>query len=320
MIFKKIIGLSLFVSLTGIVGLSFGALAFTSPATISVMTPDGKVKQVPLTDVDSNSKLVEVSTSSDQQDSSQSSSESSTEGGTSEQSGPTGDNVNQGKANSTQSQEKSPANPTSPTKPSAPSPTPSPTQPVVKKPTITLSITPAVISSGASSTLQWSASDSPTSCNASGSWSGAKSASGTQSTGAKATGSYTYTLTCSNSGGTSNTSVTQTVNAPAINYCDGLSPCYGVSQMAQHADQSTCWGYSTYKTGGSFARTYDLVKAYNGTSKHKQSNVGFWTKCGKDITNCINGDNGCGQRTQDHSSGDLSKYSSPNGYYDPRKP
>lgn len=90
--------------------------------------------------------------------------------------------------------------------------------------------------------------------------------------------------------------------------------------MAQHASQAACWGYTTYRTGGSYPRTYDLVKAYNGTSKHRQANVGFWAKCGGDITHCVDGQAACGSVTKDHSADKLLQYSSPNGYYDSRKP
>ncbi len=298
--FKRTIAVCLFVTLTGILGIGFGAVAFTKEPTVTVLNPDGSTRQVTPDEAAKNPQLIEQSTSS-----------SDNTDGTSPEDSPSTPSPNDAPPTS------NPASPT-PTTPTQANPSPSPSQSL--KPVVSLSIQPSVITSGGSSTLQWSVTNNPTSCNATGAWSGAKSSSGIQGTGTKTTGSYVYTLTCSNAGGSSGTSVTLTVNAPAINYCDGLSPCYGVSQMAQHASSSTCWGYSTYQIGGSFARTYDLVKAYNGTAKHRQSGVGFYVKCGADITSCINGQTGCGSVVKNHSADKLLQYSSPNGYYDPRKP
>ena len=71
-------------------------------------------------------------------------------------------------------------------------------------PTVTLKAnntdTRITINSGESATLSWTSTNT-TSCTASGAWSGSKSASGTESTGAL-TSSKTYTLACQNSAGT----------------------------------------------------------------------------------------------------------------------
>lgn len=56
---------------------------------------------------------------------------------------------------------------------------------------------PVFLTSGQSSNLTWTSTNA-TSCSASGSWSGSKSTSGNQTTGALTTGTYTYTLTCNN--------------------------------------------------------------------------------------------------------------------------
>jgi hypothetical protein len=68
-------------------------------------------------------------------------------------------------------------------------------------PTATLTASPTPIASGASSTLTWSSTNA-TSCTASGGWSGALAASGSQSTGAL-TANTTYSLTCTGAGGSS---------------------------------------------------------------------------------------------------------------------
>lgn len=303
---KKTVGITLVITLSGIVGLAAGALAFTKPPTVTVITPDDTIRKVAKDTASKKPNLVEQSSSS--KDSTNS------DGTTTNTTSPSDQALTQPNTPSSPV-----ANPLAPTpKPGPVSPAPNPGSP--QKPVVSLSISPAVIQVGGSATLQWSSTNSPTSCSASGAWSGAKPASGSQNTGTMSAGSFVYTISCANGGGTGTTSVTLTVNAPPTNYCGGLSPCIGVAQMSQHATQTDCWGYSSYRTGGSYPRVYDLVKAYNGTSKHRQSNVGFWAKCGTDITNCLNGNNACGSKTLDHSTNYLLQYSSPFGYYDPRKP
>jgi hypothetical protein len=78
-------------------------------------------------------------------------------------------------------------------------------------PTMTMSANPRSISSGGSSTLTWSSTNT-TSCTASGAWSGTKGTSGSQSTGAL-TSNSTYSLTCTGGGGTGNQSATVTVTS-----------------------------------------------------------------------------------------------------------
>ncbi|MCA9325826.1 hypothetical protein KDA23_07275 [Candidatus Saccharibacteria bacterium] len=83
-------------------------------------------------------------------------------------------------------------------------------------PSVSLTTSPSSIYIGNSSTLTWSASNSPTACSASGDWSGSKSSSGTQSTGTlNSTKVYYYSLTCANAGGTGYaTNVPVTVSLP----------------------------------------------------------------------------------------------------------
>ncbi len=79
-------------------------------------------------------------------------------------------------------------------------------------PTLTFTGNPTTVSSGGSSTLTWNSTNA-TGCTASGAWSGARAASGTQSlTNLTATG--TYNLQCAGAGGNSPLrTVTITVNA-----------------------------------------------------------------------------------------------------------
>lgn len=82
-------------------------------------------------------------------------------------------------------------------------------------PTVTLAAASTSITSGQSTTLQWSAADA-TACTASGGWSGAKNVSGSQSTGAL-TANTTFDLSCTGPGGTANASVAVTVSPPSRN-------------------------------------------------------------------------------------------------------
>jgi hypothetical protein len=87
------------------------------------------------------------------------------------------------------------------------------TAPPPAAPTVSLTANPGSIASGASSMLSWSSSGA-TSCTATGSWSGSKNLSGSQSTGALVASS-TYTLSCTNgSGQTGSASATVQVAAP----------------------------------------------------------------------------------------------------------
>ncbi len=90
----------------------------------------------------------------------------------------------------------------------------SPPQPT-PKPVVSLSVSPSTVKQGASATRQWSVSNSPTTCTASGDWSGAKAATGgPESTGAlNSVKTYTYTLTCSNSGGSGQAQASVIVSA-----------------------------------------------------------------------------------------------------------
>ena len=80
-------------------------------------------------------------------------------------------------------------------------------------PTVTLAASPASIVLGASSTLSWSSTDA-TACTASGSWTGSKTASGTETVTPAAVGDAVYKLSCSGTGGSTEKQATVTVTAP----------------------------------------------------------------------------------------------------------
>lgn len=82
----------------------------------------------------------------------------------------------------------------------------------VPAPVVSLTANPVSIASGQTSTLTWNA-PSATSCAASGGWSGVKAASGSEVTAAL-TADTTYTLSCTNTAGSSAQSVTVFVTPP----------------------------------------------------------------------------------------------------------
>ncbi|HEX9812616.1 MAG TPA: hypothetical protein VGA88_11085, partial [Burkholderiales bacterium] len=83
-------------------------------------------------------------------------------------------------------------------------------------PTLTFSVDPTSVAGGASSTLTWSSTNA-TACTASGAWSGAKAASGSEPTGALNVTS-TYSLTCTGPGGSVSRNATVTVNTGGTIY------------------------------------------------------------------------------------------------------
>src|SRR4029434_2215949 len=79
---------------------------------------------------------------------------------------------------------------------------------VVPAPTLTLTASPGSVASGAASTLTWNSTNATT-CVASGTWSGNKASSGTQSTGPLPATS-TFMLHCTGVGGSTLTPATVT--------------------------------------------------------------------------------------------------------------
>ena len=81
--------------------------------------------------------------------------------------------------------------------------------------TLTISVLPTTITLGQSAAVTWS---SNASCMASGAWSGAKAASGTETVTPAQTGAFTYTLICSGGayGSSASKSATLTVNATMV--------------------------------------------------------------------------------------------------------
>jgi hypothetical protein len=83
-------------------------------------------------------------------------------------------------------------------------------------PAVSLTLEPANVLTGQSSTLSWSATNAST-CVASGAWAGNKGASGSTSVSQAVAGTYTYELTCTGAGGSASGSVTLGATALAGN-------------------------------------------------------------------------------------------------------
>ena len=79
-------------------------------------------------------------------------------------------------------------------------------------PSVTLSLSSSGVVAGQAATLTWTASDS-SSCSASDAWTGSRPVSGSTTVVQAVPGTYSYTLTCGGSGGTTMASTTLTVAA-----------------------------------------------------------------------------------------------------------
>lgn len=132
-------------------------------------------------------------------------------------------------------------------------------------PTLAFSASPLSITAGTSAMLTWSTTNA-SSCTASGTWSGAEPISGSQSTGAL-NNTASYNLSCSGSGGTTNQSVTVTVNTSSgdNNVSSPLSTNLGLKTLAFDDEfngaagsgpDSTKWGAKTQLAGAPGSNAY----------------------------------------------------------------
>jgi uncharacterized protein (TIGR03118 family) len=111
-------------------------------------------------------------------------------------------------------------------------------------PSISLEVSPQSITLGQSATLTWS-SGSGMSCTASGAWSGAEPASGSQVVTPETAGSLSYTLSCSGGayGGSAQRTVTLTVDAPSAYSATLLvADTAGGGALANDASLVNPWG------------------------------------------------------------------------------
>jgi len=111
-------------------------------------------------------------------------------------------------------------------------------------PTVSMAVQPTSVVLGQSATVTWS-SNSGTSCAASGGWSGTEPASGTQTVMPSATGSVTYTLTCTGGiySGSTTQSATLAVAAPsAFSTTLLVADTAGTGAVSTDANLVNAWG------------------------------------------------------------------------------
>jgi uncharacterized protein (TIGR03118 family) len=108
--------------------------------------------------------------------------------------------------------------------------------------TVTISVTPATITLGQSATLAWNTNGS--SCTASGAWSGAQGANGTQTITPTATGTETFDLVCTGGayGDSRVVSATLTVNAPSAYFMSSLVSDGAVPAVTTDTNLVNPWG------------------------------------------------------------------------------
>src|SRR6202453_4359004 len=125
-------------------------------------------------------------------------------------------------------------------------------------PQVTLHANPSTVQRGDASSLTWTSEDA-TSCVASGAWSGTKSVSGTQSTGAVSVNS-TFMLTCTGIHGKTSQETTVTVDAAAPTVALGATP----STVSKGGIATLTWK-STNTTACTASRAWAGSKATSGS-------------------------------------------------------
>ncbi len=154
-------------------------------------------------------------------------------------------------------------------------PTPVPT------PTLTLTASAASVTSGGATTLTWSSTNA-TACTASGSWTGAKTVNGTQSTGVLSTiGTQTYTLVCTGTGGSVTKNVSVAVTSGSVISPTPIPPTLTLTSSASSiiaGDSATLTWSSTNATACTASGSWTGAKTVNGTqSTGAVSTVGTQT-------------------------------------------
>jgi trimeric autotransporter adhesin len=127
-----------------------------------------------------------------------------------------------------------------------------------RPPVITLSANPSSVSAGSASTITWTTQNA-TACSAAGSWSGSKSLSGSQSTGAMKSNA-TFAMTCTGSGGSATQSATVSVKSAAPSVSITATP----STVASGASSALRWSTAN-ATSCVASGAWSGGKATNGT-------------------------------------------------------
>lgn len=155
-----------------------------------------------------------------------------------------------------------PATPTNPT---------NPTTPTSAAPVVSIGATPTATTSGQVVTLTWNVSNPPAAgCVASGAWSGAVAASGTQTVTAGAAGTANYTLTCGAASG--NAAVTVSTPPPTPSASLSFAP----ANISTGQTSVLSWS-SANATGCTAGGAWSGVKATAGTVTVASPTAGNFT-------------------------------------------
>ncbi len=134
-------------------------------------------------------------------------------------------------------------------------------KPVAPAPTVSVTATPATISSSSTVTVSWSSTNA-TSCTATGGWTGTKLTSGTTTIAGVAT-TTTYTITCTNATGSATASDTVTFSAPPP-AAPTLTFTASPTTVPLNGNSTLTWS-STNTTSCTASGDWIGAKAVNGT-------------------------------------------------------
>jgi len=130
---------------------------------------------------------------------------------------------------------------------------------------------------GQNATLHWTSANA-TSCSASGSWSGSKATSGSEQVG-NFTGSRTYTITCTGSGGSASDSVSITGTADDLEADAGPDKYINDNENSVRLDGSVDGNYDSLSwscTGGSLSSSSSLRPTFYRPNYNYNYNYNSW--------------------------------------------
>jgi regulation of enolase protein 1 (concanavalin A-like superfamily) len=159
---------------------------------------------------------------------------------------------------------------------------------IIGAPTVSLTVSPASVTSGGTTQLSWTSTNA-TSCTASGGWSGSKATSGSATSSALSVAT-TFTLTCTGAGGSGSDSKTVTIGAAAGSWSNrdiGNVGAAGSSTNVTNADGSVTAtvngsGGDIYDVADQFQFDYQTLTGDGTITAHvvSQTHTDDWAKAG----------------------------------------